>query len=72
MKFAKASRPKVPFREIVCGDVFYSVDFGNYGMKIAERDSTSHSNAILLRDGHFVYFPDDMEVELVDGEFVER
>mgnify|MGYP001025798807 FL=1 len=72
MKFVKASRLKVPFREIVCGDVFYSEDFGNYGMRIVARDATSYSNAILLHDGHLVYFPDDMEVELVDGEFVER
>ena len=72
MKFVKASRPKVPFREIVCGDVFYSEDFGDYGMRIATRDATSYSNVILLDDGHLGYIPDDMEVEIVDGEFVER
>ena len=48
MKFVKASRPKVPFREIVFGGVFYSEDFGNYGMRIAARDATSYSNAILF------------------------
>ena len=72
MKFARASRPKVPFREIVCGNVFYSEDFGDYGMRIAARDATSYSNVILLDDGHLGYIPDDMEVEIVDGEFVER
>lgn len=72
MKFVRASRPKVPFREIVSGDVFYSEDFGNYGIKMATRDATSYSNAILLSDGHLAYIPDNMEVELVDGEFVER
>lgn len=72
MKFAKASRPKVPFREIVSGDVFYSEDFGDYGMRIAARDATSYSNVILLEDGHLGYIPDNMEVEIVDGEFVER
>ena len=72
MKFAKASRPKVPFREIFSGDVFYSEDFGDYGMRIAARDATSHSNVILLSDGHLGYIPDNMEVEIVDGEFVER
>ena len=72
MKFVRASRPKVPFREIFCGDVFYLEDFGDYGMRIAARDATSHSNAILLSDGHIVWIPDDMEVEIVNGEFVER
>ena len=72
MKFVRASRTKVPFREIVCGDVFYSEDFGDYGMRIAARDATSHSNAVLLADGNIVYIPDDMEVEIVNGEFVER
>ena len=41
-------------------------------MRIAARDATSYSNAILLDDGHLAYFPDNMEVEIVDGEFVER
>lgn len=72
MKFVRASRLKVPFREIVCGDVFYSEDFGDYGMRIATRDATSHSNVILLDDGHLGYIPDNMEVEIVNGEFVER
>lgn len=72
MKFVRASRPEVPFREIVWGGVFYSEDFGDYGMRIAARDATSHSNAVLLTGGYIVYIPDDMEVELVDGEFVER
>lgn len=72
MKFVRASRLKVPFREIFSGDVFYSEDFGDYGMRIATRDATSHSNAILLGDGYIVYIPDDMEVEIVKGEFVER
>lgn len=72
MKFVRASRQKVPFREIFSGDVFYSEDFGNYGMRIATRDATSYSNAILLSDGHLVYIPDDMEVEIVYGVFVER
>lgn len=72
MKFVRASRPKVPFREIFCGDVFYSEDFGDYGMRLAARVATSHSNAVLLADGNIVYIPDDMEVEIVNGEFVER
>ena len=72
MKFVRASRPKVPFREVFGGDVFYSEDFGDYGMRIAARDATSYSNAILLSDGHLGYIPDDMEVEIVKGEFVER
>lgn len=72
MKFVRASRPKVPFRELVSGEVFYSEDFGDYGMRIAARDATSHSNAILLGDGYIVYIPDDMEVEIVKGEFMER
>lgn len=72
MKFVRASRPKVPFREIVSGEVFYSEDFGDYGMRIAARDATSYSNVILLEDGHLGYIPDSMEVEIVDGEFVER
>ena len=72
MKFVRASRPKVPFREVFGGDVFYSEDFGDYGMRIAARAATSHSNAILLADGYLVYIPDDMEVEIVKGEFVER
>lgn len=72
MKFVRASRPKVPFREVFIGDVFYSEDFGDYGMRIAARDATSHSNAFLLSDGHLVYIPDDIEVETVYGEFVER
>lgn len=72
MKFVRASRPKVPFREIVSGEVFYSEDFGDYGMRIAARDATSYSNVILLEDGHLGYIPDGMEVEIVDGEFVER
>lgn len=41
-------------------------------MKIAARVATSHSNAVLLADGNIVYIPDDMEVEIVNGEFVER
>ena len=72
MKFVRASRQKVPFREIFSGEVFYSEDFGDYGMRIAARDATSHSNAILLGDGYIVYIPDDMEVEIVKGEFMER
>lgn len=72
MKFVRASRPKIPFREVFGGDVFYSEDLGDYGMRIATRDATSHSNAVLLGDGYIVYIPDDMEVEIVKGEFVER
>lgn len=72
MKFVRASRPRVPFRELVGGEVFYSEDFGDYGMRIATKNATSHSNAIMLADGYIVYIPDDMEVEIVKGEFVER
>lgn len=72
MKFVRTSRPKIPFREVVSRDVFYSEDFGNYGIRIAAKDATSHSNAVLLADGDLVYIPNDMEVEIVNGEFVER
>lgn len=37
MKFVRTSRPKIPFREVVSRDVFYSEDFGNYGMRIAAK-----------------------------------
>lgn len=72
MKFIKANRSVVPFREVVCGNVFYSQDFSDYGMKITAKDATSYSNAVLLADGDLIYLPNDMEVELVNGEFVER
>lgn len=72
MKFVKTNRPKIPFCEVVSRDVFYSEYFGDYGMRIAEKDATSHSNAVLLTDGDLVYIPNDMEVEIVNGEFVER
>lgn len=71
-KVVRASRPKVPFREVISGGVFYSEDFGDYGMKIAAKDTTSYLNTVLLADGELVYLPNDMEVELVNGEFVER
>lgn len=72
MKFVRTSRPKIPFREVVSGDVFYSEDFGGYGMRLAAKDATSYSNAVLLADGDLIYLPNDIEVELVNGEFVER
>lgn len=72
MKFVRTSRPKIPFREVVSGDVFYSEDFGDYGMRLAAKDATSYSNAVLLADGDLIYLPNDIEVELVTGEFVER
>lgn len=72
MKFVRTSRPKLPFCEVVSHDVFYSEDLGDYGMRIATKDTTSHSNAVLLTDGDLVYIPNNMEVEIVNGEFVER
>lgn len=72
MKFVRASRPKIPFRETVSGDVFYSQDFGDYGIRVVAEDATSYSNVVLLGSGHLVYISNDMEVEIVDGEFVER
>lgn len=72
MKFVRTNRPKIPFCEVVSRDVFYSEYLEDYGMRIAEKDVTSHSNAVLLTDGDLVYIPNDMKVEIVNGEFVER
>lgn len=72
MEITKANRGKKLFGELFCGDVFYSENCGGYGIRIAAKDATSHSNAVLLADGDLVYIPNDMEVEIVNGEFVER
>lgn len=71
MEIIKTNREKILFNNLFCDDVFYSEDCG-YGMKIAAEDATSYSNAVLLGNGHLIYIPNDMEVEIVDGEFVER
>ena len=71
MKVIKKGRIKVPFREIVNGDVFYSNDFDDYAMKILPKVHRD-VNAVLLTDGDLVFIPNDDEVELTEVELVER
>lgn len=68
---SKEGRAKVLFNELCIGDVFYLNDFNDYAMKIVP-ENTINVTAVLLTSGVLVYVPSDVEVELVEGEFVER
>ena len=68
---SKEGRAKVLFKELCIGDVFYSNDFNDYAMKIVP-ENTINVTAVLLTSGVLVYVPSDVEVEAVEGEFVER
>lgn len=70
MKFSKKGRTQVPFREVTSGDVFYSDDFSDYGMKLVPKKRDV--NTVLLTDGDLVFLPNDAKVEPLEGEFVER
>lgn len=65
---SKEGRSKVLFKDLCIGDVFY---FNDYAMKIVP-ENTINVTAVLLTSGVLVYVPSDVEVELVEGEFVER
>ena len=54
MKVIKKGRIKVPFREIVNGDVFYSNDFDDYAMKILPKVHRD-VNAVLLTAIWFLF-----------------
>ena len=68
---SKEGRTKVLFKELRIGDVFYLNDFNDYAMKIIP-ENTINVTAVSLTGGVLVYVPSDVEVELVEGEFVER
>lgn len=68
---SKEGRAKVLFKELCIGDVFYSNDFNDYAMKIVPENAINVT-AVLLTSGILVYVPCDVEVESVEGEFVER
>ena len=68
---SKEGRAKILFKELCIGDVFYLNDFNDYAMKIVP-ENTINVTAVLLTSGVLVYVPSDVEVELVEGEFVER
>ena len=68
---SKEGRAKVLFKELCIGDVFYLNDFNDYAMKIVP-ENTINVTAVLLTSGVLVYVPSDVEVESVEGEFVER
>ena len=68
---SKEGRAKVLFNELCIGDVFYLNDFNDYAMKIVPENNINVT-AVLLTSGVLVYVPSDVEVELVEGVFVER
>lgn len=65
---SKEGRSKVLFKDLCIGDVFYLND---YAMKIVP-ENTINVTAVSLTSGELVYVPSDVEVESVEGEFVER
>lgn len=71
MKIVNKNRVIVPFREIVNGDIFYTKEFNDYGMRIVAKDTTTW-NAIILTSGTAIYIPADLDVEIVEGSFVEE
>lgn len=65
---SKEGRAKVLFKELCIGDVFYLND---YAMKIIP-ENTINVTAVSLTSGELIYVLPDVEVESVEGEFVER
>lgn len=68
---SKEGRAKVLFKELCIGDVFYLNDFNDYAMKIVP-ENTIKVTAVSLTSGELIYVLPDVEVESVEGEFVER
>lgn len=71
MMLSKEGRAKILFKKLCIGDVFYLNDLNDYAMKIVP-ENTINVTAVLLTSGVLVYVPSDVEVESVEGEFVER